>query len=143
MNNKVVLFEIPASNLKKAKEFYESIFDWKVNLWEDEGAMALTTAVDKDEQPIELGGIKEVSTNANQKPTIRRSAGKPVRLMSRSKPSRRLEERPSPRNIQSANGALWRTLQIRRATSSHSGKNRCDKPMVECIFVRFSCRLRL
>lgn len=57
MNNKVVLFEIPASNLKKAKEFYESIFDWKVNLWEDEGAMALTTAVDKDEQPIELGGI--------------------------------------------------------------------------------------
>ena len=41
MNNKVVFFEIPASNLKKAKEFYESIFDWKVNLWEDEGAMAL------------------------------------------------------------------------------------------------------
>ena len=57
MKNKVVLFEIPASNLKKAKEFYESIFDWKVNLWEDEGAMALTTAVDKEEQPIELGGI--------------------------------------------------------------------------------------
>ena len=57
MNNKVVFFEIPASNLKKAKEFYESIFDWKVNLWEDEGAMALTTAVDKDEQPTELGGI--------------------------------------------------------------------------------------
>jgi predicted enzyme related to lactoylglutathione lyase len=54
MKNKVVLFEIPASNLTKAKEFYESIFDWKVNLWEDEGAMALTTAVDKDEQPIEL-----------------------------------------------------------------------------------------
>jgi len=54
MKNKVVLFEIPASNLKKAKEFYESIFDWKVNLWEDEGAMALTTAVDEDEQPIEL-----------------------------------------------------------------------------------------
>jgi uncharacterized protein len=57
MNNKVVLFEIPASDLKKAKEFYETIFDWKVELWEDEGATALTTAVDEDQRPIELGGI--------------------------------------------------------------------------------------
>ena len=57
MHNKVVLFEIPASDLTKAKRFYETIFDWKVELWEDEGAMALTTAVDKDQQPIELGGI--------------------------------------------------------------------------------------
>jgi len=57
MKNKVVLFEIPASDLKKAKTFYETIFDWKVDLWEDEGAMALTTAVDKDQQPTELGGI--------------------------------------------------------------------------------------
>jgi predicted enzyme related to lactoylglutathione lyase len=57
MKNKVVLFEIPASNLKKAKEFYETIFDWRVELWEDEGAMAVTTAVDENEQPIELGGI--------------------------------------------------------------------------------------
>jgi predicted enzyme related to lactoylglutathione lyase len=57
MKNKVVMFEIPASNLKKAKEFYETIFDWKVELWEDEGAMAVTTAVDENDQPIELGGI--------------------------------------------------------------------------------------
>ena len=55
--NKVVFFEIPASNFKKAKEFYETVFDWKVELWGDDGAMAYTTAVDKDENPIEPGGI--------------------------------------------------------------------------------------
>ena len=57
MKNKVVLFEIPVSNVKKAKAFYEEVFDWKVDLWGDEGAMAYTTAVDKDQNPIELGGI--------------------------------------------------------------------------------------
>ena len=55
--NKVVFFEIPASNYKKAKEFYERVFDWNVELWGDDGAMAYTTAVDKDENPVELGGI--------------------------------------------------------------------------------------
>ena len=44
MKNKVVLFEIPASDFKKAKEFYEAVFDWKVELWGTQGAMALTTA---------------------------------------------------------------------------------------------------
>lgn len=57
MKNKVVLFEIPASDCRKAKEFYEAVFDWKVELWGDEGAMALTTAVDKAQKPIEPGGI--------------------------------------------------------------------------------------
>jgi uncharacterized protein len=33
------------------------VFDWKVDLWSDEGAMALTTASDKDYNPTELGGI--------------------------------------------------------------------------------------
>jgi predicted enzyme related to lactoylglutathione lyase len=55
--NQVTFFEIPASNFKKAKEFYEKVFDWKVELWGDEGAMAYTTAVDKDQNPIEPGGI--------------------------------------------------------------------------------------
>jgi len=55
--NRVVFFEIPASNFKKAKAFYEKVFDWKVKLWGDEGAMAYTTAVDKNENPIEPGGI--------------------------------------------------------------------------------------
>jgi uncharacterized protein len=57
MKNKVVFFEIPASNFTKAKEFYEKVFDWKVELWGDDGAMALTTPVDKDQNPIEPGGI--------------------------------------------------------------------------------------
>jgi predicted enzyme related to lactoylglutathione lyase len=52
-----VLFEVPASDFRKAKEFYEKIFDWKIELWGDEGAMAYTTAVDKDQNPIEPGGI--------------------------------------------------------------------------------------
>jgi uncharacterized protein len=57
MKNKVVMFEIPASDFKKAKEFYEAVFDWKVELCGDEGAMARTTAADKDFNPIEPGGI--------------------------------------------------------------------------------------
>ena len=57
MKNKVVLFEIPASDFRKAKEFYEKVFDWNVELWGDEGAMALTTAADKDYNLTELGGI--------------------------------------------------------------------------------------
>ena len=57
MKNKVAFFEIPASNFVQAKAFYEKVFDWKVELWGDEGAMALTTPVDKDQQPTEPGGI--------------------------------------------------------------------------------------
>jgi predicted enzyme related to lactoylglutathione lyase len=57
IKNKVAFFEIPASNFKAAKEFYEKVFDWKVELWGDEGAMAYTTAVDKDQNPTEPGGI--------------------------------------------------------------------------------------
>lgn len=57
MKNKVVFFEIPASNFPQAKAFYEKVFDWKVELWGDEGAMAYTTPVDKDQNPLEPGGI--------------------------------------------------------------------------------------
>ncbi|TAK02085.1 MAG: VOC family protein, partial [Candidatus Manganitrophaceae bacterium] len=57
MKNKVVFFEIPASDFKKAKAFYEKVFDWKVELWEDKGGMAYTTAVDGDQNPTEPGGI--------------------------------------------------------------------------------------
>jgi uncharacterized protein len=57
MKNKVVLFEIPTSDVHKAKAFYETVFDWTVDLWGDEGAMALTTASDKNFNPTEIGGI--------------------------------------------------------------------------------------
>jgi len=57
MKNKVASFEIPASDFGKTKSFYEAVFDWKVELWGDDGAMALTTAADKDFNPTEIGGI--------------------------------------------------------------------------------------
>ncbi len=57
MKNKVVMFEIPSSDIRKAKQFYEAVFDWKVELWGDDGAMALTTTADKDYNPTEVGGI--------------------------------------------------------------------------------------
>jgi predicted enzyme related to lactoylglutathione lyase len=55
--NKVVLFEIPTTDFRQAKAFYETAFDWKIELWRDEGAMALTTAVDNTFREIEPGGI--------------------------------------------------------------------------------------
>ena len=57
MKNKVAYFEIPASNFAQAKKFYETIFDWRVELMGDEGAMAHTTPADKDHNPTEPGGI--------------------------------------------------------------------------------------
>lgn len=55
--NKVVLFEIPAADFSRAKTFYEGVFDWNVELWGDQGAMALTTASDNEYNPVEPGGI--------------------------------------------------------------------------------------
>ena len=57
MKNKVTWFEIPAPDFQKAKQFYETVFDWKVELRGNNGAMAHTTAVDKDQNTIEPGGI--------------------------------------------------------------------------------------
>jgi uncharacterized protein len=57
MKNKVAYFEISSSNFLQAKEFYEKVFDWRVELMGEEGAMAHTTASDKDYNPIEPGGI--------------------------------------------------------------------------------------
>jgi predicted enzyme related to lactoylglutathione lyase len=38
MKNKVCFFEIPTSDVNKAKAFYEIVFDWKVKLEGDDGA---------------------------------------------------------------------------------------------------------
>lgn len=57
MKNTVTSFEIPTFDFPKAKPFYETVFDWKVELCDDDGARAHTTAVDKDQNPIEPGGI--------------------------------------------------------------------------------------
>lgn len=55
--HKVVHFEIPASDFKKAKDFYAKVFNWKLTAWGDEYMMAITTDTDKDQKPMELGGI--------------------------------------------------------------------------------------
>ena len=55
--HKVVHFEIPATDFKKAKDFYGKIFDWKLDMWGDGYMMAMTTAVDKKQMITEKGGI--------------------------------------------------------------------------------------
>jgi predicted enzyme related to lactoylglutathione lyase len=57
MKNKVVHFEIPSADMKKSKAFYETIFDWKLEIWKDEYGMAQTTKSDKEGNPSEIGGI--------------------------------------------------------------------------------------
>ena len=55
--NKVVGFEIPAADFKKAQAFYGKIFDWKLKSMGDDGIMVETVASDKDQNPTEPGGI--------------------------------------------------------------------------------------
>jgi uncharacterized protein len=55
--HKVVHFEIPASDFNKAKDFYGKVFGWKLEPWEREYLMATTTEVDKNQMPLEAGGI--------------------------------------------------------------------------------------
>ena len=58
--NKVVHFEIPTSDMGKAKAFYEKVFDWKLESMDEGGmeyAMAMTTDSGEDGSPREPGGI--------------------------------------------------------------------------------------
>ncbi len=55
--HKVVHFEIPTADFKKATEFYTKVFGWKMEPWEDKYLMAMTTDVGKDMSPTEPGGI--------------------------------------------------------------------------------------
>lgn len=55
--HKVVHFEIPTSDFKKSKEFYTKTFGWKMKTWGDEYMVAMTTDVDKNRMPSEVGGI--------------------------------------------------------------------------------------
>lgn len=73
MKNKVVHFEIPASDFKKAKEFYGKIFDWQFENWGDKGMSAQTVEMDKEQNPIEPGGINGgffKRTNKVEQPSI-------------------------------------------------------------------------
>ena len=55
--HKVVHFEIPATDFKKAKDFYGKIFGWKLKMWGGAYLMATTTELDKNQRPSEMGGI--------------------------------------------------------------------------------------
>lgn len=55
--NKVTGFEIPAADFGKAKEFYGTVFDWKLDAVGDEGFMVETVESDKDQNPTKPGGI--------------------------------------------------------------------------------------
>jgi predicted enzyme related to lactoylglutathione lyase len=61
MKNPITYFEIPADNIERAKKFYEKIFDWKIEKYDetgDEYYFVMTTEVGDDEwTPKEPGAI--------------------------------------------------------------------------------------
>ncbi len=54
---KIVHFEIPADDPKRAIKFYENVFDWKINKWMGEFDYWLVVA-GKDDEPGINGAIK-------------------------------------------------------------------------------------
>jgi uncharacterized protein len=55
---KVVHFEIPADDVGRAKEFYRSIFGWRLqDMPEMNYTIVQTTAVDEEHMPTEPGAI--------------------------------------------------------------------------------------
>jgi predicted enzyme related to lactoylglutathione lyase len=54
---KVVHFEIPVSDLKKAQEFYGAVFGWQMMQFDDENVMTSTTATNEQGLPTEPGAI--------------------------------------------------------------------------------------
>jgi predicted enzyme related to lactoylglutathione lyase len=61
MKNPISYFEIPADNIERAKKFYEKIFDWKMEKYDEKGKehyFVMTTEVGDDEwTPKEPGAI--------------------------------------------------------------------------------------
>ncbi|MFH0849008.1 MAG: VOC family protein [archaeon] len=55
---KIVHFEIPADNLVRAKKFYSTVFDWKINeIPEMDYILVNTVETDEKGMPKELGAI--------------------------------------------------------------------------------------
>lgn len=64
--NKVVHFEIPAEDPKRAKSFYERCFGWRINEFPGMGYWGVgTTPVDDKQTPTEPGGINGGLTKRN------------------------------------------------------------------------------
>lgn len=60
MNGKVVHFEIPAKNLKRAQSFYKDVFGWQINevpMPQGSYTLVSTGPVDKDGRPAQPGNI--------------------------------------------------------------------------------------
>ncbi len=58
MNGKVVHFEVPAKDLKRAKSFYSEVFNWSTNDAEGmEYVLVGTTKVNEQGMPTEPGAI--------------------------------------------------------------------------------------
>jgi predicted enzyme related to lactoylglutathione lyase len=60
MNGKVVHFEVPAKDLKRAKAFYSQVFGWKANdvdMPEGQYVLVSTTDVDAQGRPTTPGSI--------------------------------------------------------------------------------------
>jgi len=60
MNGKVVHFEVPAKDMKRAKAFYSEVFGWKANdvgMPGMEYSLVSTTEVDKEGNPKSPGSI--------------------------------------------------------------------------------------
>jgi len=60
VNGKVVHFEVPAKDMKRAKAFYSEVFGWKANDVEMPGmeySLVSTTEVDKEGRPKTPGSI--------------------------------------------------------------------------------------
>jgi uncharacterized protein len=55
--NSVVHFEIPASDMDRAKEFYETVFGWDTQPYGAEYILAYTGPVDAKHMPKKLGAI--------------------------------------------------------------------------------------
>ena len=60
MTGKVVHFEVPAKNMKRAKGFYSTVFGWKMNDIKGTGmdyTLVGTVGTDKNQVPTEPGAI--------------------------------------------------------------------------------------
>lgn len=58
--NKVVHFEIPADDMRRAEKFYNKVFGWKITTYpmpEGEYAMVNTVETDDNQMPKETGAI--------------------------------------------------------------------------------------
>jgi uncharacterized protein len=55
--NSVVHFEIPAKDIQRSKQFYQSVFGWQMLDFDDKNTMVSTTESDENGMPQKPGAI--------------------------------------------------------------------------------------